>query len=77
MHGEFFRIVMEHHQIAELSDQFFFVRLDLNLHLLADCWAMTSSVRGERLDDPFHFRHYHILCECGSRIARPVSAFSN
>ena len=26
---------MKHHQIAELSDQFFFIRLDLDLHLLA------------------------------------------
>src|SRR5258708_30708283 len=27
---------MEHHQVAELPDQFFFTSLDLHLHLLAD-----------------------------------------
>src|ERR1019366_3752045 len=35
VHREFFRVMMEHHQIAKLSDQFLFVRLDLHLHLLA------------------------------------------
>jgi len=41
---ELFRIVMEHHQVAELPDHFLLIGLDLYLYLLAPACAITASV---------------------------------
>jgi hypothetical protein len=48
MHREFLGRVVKHHQVGKLPDQFLFIRLDLNLHLLATRLRHGTLVDGDR-----------------------------